>query len=384
MIRMLNACTAEIDDSEAAVAEILEQLDIKKQLLPNSVGIIACYSEFIETGVVEALCKSLPFDVVGCTTLGNSACGKYGMDILSLSVLTSDDIRFVTLMSGPISEKNLDSPISSAYNSACQEKKPDFILAYAPLMRTLGGSVIFNALNAVSGGIPMFGTFSCDHTLNFSESQVIRNGKTARDTMALILMFGNVDPKFYVTAIPEKNIMRHSFIVTESEGVILKRVNGMPLMDYLGTLGLAQKGGIEAIGSIPLLINYNDGTEPVALAIYGITPEGYAVCGGDVPVKATLSIGSLDYHGILETAETTIRKIPAGAEINGLLIYPCLSRNMMLGPNADDEMKKVIELLGGKYPYQICYAGGEICPFLDEGGKPVNHFHNFSFILCVL
>jgi hypothetical protein len=216
-----------------------------------------------------------------------------------------------------------------------------------------------------------------------TESQVIRNGKTARDSLALILLFGKVNPRFYLTAIPKKNILRQSAPITESEGTILKRVNGLTLLEYLGTLGLAQNNHVEAIGSIPLLINYNDGTEPVAMGIYGITPEGYAVCGGDVPVNATLSIGSLDYQGVIETAETTIGKLPGG-DINGILMYPCLSRSMMLGPNAEDEMKRVIELLGEKYPYQICYAGGEICPLLDEGGKPINHFHNFSFVLCVL
>jgi hypothetical protein len=86
----------------------------------------------------------------------------------------------------------------------------------------------------------------------------------------------------------------------------------------------------------------------------------------------------------METAGTTVGRIPEDGEINGILMYPCLSRNMMLAPNTDDEMKKVVELLDGKHPYQICYAGGEICPLLDERGKLVNHFHNFTFTLCIL
>ncbi|MDR2738996.1 MAG: hypothetical protein LBB68_04085 [Treponema sp.] len=73
MIKVLNACTAEIDDVDLAVSEILEQLDVPGNLRNNSIGIIACYYEFIETGVVAEICKRLPFDVVGCTTLGNAA-----------------------------------------------------------------------------------------------------------------------------------------------------------------------------------------------------------------------------------------------------------------------------------------------------------------------
>jgi hypothetical protein len=177
--------------------------------------------------------------------------------------------------------------------------------------------------------------------------------------------------------------MRQTAVVTESEGTLLKQINGITPIAYLETLGITRKN-IEIVGFLALLLNYNDGTGPVVLATYGVTTEGYLICGGDVPVNALLSVGSLNYHSVLETTATTIGKISEAGEINGILMYPCLSRNLMLGPNAADEMKKVFELIGERYPYQLCYAGGEICPLLDEKGKPVNHFHNYSFILCVL
>jgi hypothetical protein len=385
---MFNACTTEIDDPDDAVAEILEQLALKDRLLKNSVGIIACFSECIETGVVAALCESLPFDVVGCTTLGNSACGKYGMELLSISVLTSDDVSFATAMSDPLSQDNLIPSLTAAYNSARQGKQPDFILAYAPMMfgmgeRTIAGSVIFNGLNTVVEGRPMFGTFSCDHTPKCSESRTIRNGNATSDAAAMILMFGKVNPRFYVTAIPDVNVLRQTAVVTDSAGPLIRQINGINPMAYLETLSITRKN-LEIVGFAALLINYNDGTAPVVMSIYSVTPEGYLICGGDVPVNALLSVGSLNYHGVLESTETTIEKISEAGEVNGILMYPCLSRNMMLGPNANDEMKKVFEMIGEKYPYQLCYAGGEICPLLDEKGKPINHFHNYSFILCVL
>jgi hypothetical protein len=380
---MMNASTAEVDDPKRAVEEILGQVDLEKGLLRNSVGIIACYAEFIETGVVEALCGRLPFAVVGCTTLGNAARGRCGLELLSLTVLTSDDIRFAAAVSGPVSGENLKGPLSAAYDEARQGAAPDFILAYAPLMRTLGGNLIFNALNGICGGIPFYGTLSCDHTLKYTESRVIYNGKAASDIAALILMFGPVKPRFYLTAIPDKNVLRQTAVITESQGNILKKVNGMTLAEHLTSLGLAQNNQIKTVGSLPLLIDYHDGTAPVGVAIYGITPDGAVICGGDVPEGAALSIGTLDYHDILASAEAILEKISQEEAINGMLIYPCLSRSMMLGPNADDEMKKVLEVLKDRYPYQICYAGGEFCPVKDEGGNLVNHFHNFSFTLCV-
>jgi hypothetical protein len=46
MVKAFTAYTQEVDDKEAAVAEILGKIDLKK-LGKKSVGIVTCYSEFI-------------------------------------------------------------------------------------------------------------------------------------------------------------------------------------------------------------------------------------------------------------------------------------------------------------------------------------------------
>jgi hypothetical protein len=84
----------------------------------------------------------------------------------------------------------------------------------------------------------------------------------------------------------------------------------------------------------------------------------------------------------METAESTVSQFLRGKDRNGILMYPCLSRNMVLGINGSDEMKKLTGLLGD-VPYQICYAGGEMCPLENAEGAWVNHFHNFTFTACV-
>ena len=48
MIKTLTAQTHEIDDVELAVSEILEQLNVGEKLLKNTVGILTCYTEFID------------------------------------------------------------------------------------------------------------------------------------------------------------------------------------------------------------------------------------------------------------------------------------------------------------------------------------------------
>jgi hypothetical protein len=383
---MLNAYTTEIDDVDGAVSDILEQLDISKKALKNSVGILACYYEFIETGVVKALCEKLPFEVVGCTTLGNATLDNCGLEILSLSVLTSDDVSFSTAMSVELDSADIRPAIKGVYNRALAglEGDPSLILAYAPLMGTVGAAPILEAINRLGGGIPIFGTISCDSTPDFRGCRVIHNGEAAPNTLALILVKGNINPKFFITSISEDKIQKLTAVITDSDDCLIKKVNDMPFLDYLDTVGLSKEGVMASPTSFPIMVNYNDGTKPVGRGIYALSPEGYALCGGEMPVGATIAIGSLDYNGVLKTAEEALQKALTAGDISGLLMYPCLTRNHMLGPNSDDEMNKVMEIVGGKCPYQICYSGGEICPVPTGEGKLLNRVHNFTYIICAL
>jgi hypothetical protein len=386
MIKMINAYTVEIDDPDAAVEAILGQLDLSHGLLSNSLGIIACHYECINTGVVEELCKALPFPVVGCTTLGNATKDKCGAELLSISVLTSDDVAFSTAMSDDLDADDIMPGISGVYQRALEGLggEPVMILAYAPLMRYLGADPIMKAIDRLGGGIPVFGTISCDSTADYYESRVIHNGAAATDRLALVLLKGNVQPRFYVNTIPDSSIRKLTALVTDSDGCLLRKVNDMPFLDYLESVGVSKEGVLASTGAFPIMVDYNDGSAPAGRAIYSLTPEGYALMGGEIPRGSSIAIANLDYRGVLETAEEAVKKAVAPGNVSGLLMYPCLTRNLALGANSDDEMKKIAETLEGKHPYQICYSGGEICPVFTGDGKLLNRVHNFTYVICVL
>jgi hypothetical protein len=352
------------------------------------VGIISCYTEFIETGVVKALCDALPFDTVGCTTLGNSTRGECGLELLSLMVLTSDDVNF-SVQSVGIKKETMKADIKAAYDKAKAGRgDPALVLTIAPLMTHLSGSDIFNVLNAEAGSVPVFGAFSCDHTADLKSCATIRNGEAHVNLLNLLLLYGEVRPRFYVTSIRDSSIQKQNARITAADGCLLKEVEGISPLKYFESLGLLGLGGsIDILPTITLVVNYHDGTKPAARGIQLITPEGYVLCAGEMPVNGSLSIATLDTGGILETAESTMVKVLSRDEergdINGLFIVPCLTRSIMLGINGDEEMKKVISLINGKYPYHITYAGGEICPMeADDGYR--NRYHNVTFTVCVL
>jgi FIST N domain./FIST C domain. len=382
MPKMLTAHTFEIDEIDIAISDILGQLQLESRLLKNAVGILSCDVEFIETGVVSAICERLPFEVAGATTLASAVPGASGQRILALSVLTSDDVTFSTAISKPLSPENSGQEIQNTYNDALSKLpgKPSLILSFAPVMLNISGGGIFDHLNGISEGIPVFGSFSLDHTLTFEESMTILNGEATRDTLAMILMHGEVNPRFFVSGTADGNIQRQPAIITDSDGFMLKKVNGMPFTDYMDTLGL--KVDNKNAMTFPLVIT-DDSAIPLAYAIYSLTPEGYALLGTRVPLNATLSIGRLDYNAVLEKTRETMQRLLAEDNIKGILIHPCFIRNIMLGPDSDDEIKTVMDMVGDRAPYHLTHAGGEMCPMTGSDGCLVNCFHSYTLIACV-
>jgi hypothetical protein len=384
MIRTFIAHTAEIDEADDAVSEILNQIDLKK-LSKNSIGILACYYEFIETGIVKKLCEALPFGVIGLTTMASTAGGESGMYQLTLTVLTSDEVSFETALTAPLSITDFKNPIESAYREARNKlpSDPAFIISIFPFVMDLSVADVLKSFDIVCGGLPIWGSVVSDVTMAFENSQVILNGQIEKSSLAMVLIHGPVEPEFIVTSLPERNISIRKAVITDSDGCILKKANNVILSDYFDSIDLSTRKGVNPT-AVPLMVSYDDGSAPVALAIYSMREDGTALCGGEMPLGGTFSIGEIDSKGIRETANTTIEKVLACGKSEGILMFPCISRYLMLAPNSSDEMEAVFEKINGKIPYWLAYSGGEICPIRGEDGKYHNRLHNYSFPVCVL
>jgi hypothetical protein len=389
MLKTLTAYTGEIEDVEAAVSEILEQLD-KDALLKNSVGLVTCYKEFVESGVVKALCEALPFEVVGATTLGSSVPGSRGMMLLTLMVLTSDDVSFAVALSEPIAAEEEPS-LRAGYQSALAKikGKPSLMLSFAPLLMNVGGNFYVETFSEVSGGVPNFGMLAVDIGYNYRDSKVICNGAAYLDRYALVLLAGDIEPRFFTGSISAEKIFREKGLVTASDRNQLQTIDGKPAADYLREMGFSSdgEGVITGLETFPFIIDYNDGTMPVVRAIFAQTPEGYAVCGGDVPVGATLSIGSMDAEEVIATSAGALSSALAERDVHCVLMFSCVGRYFALGYNPTNEidtLRKIIE--GTGIPYQFSYTAGEICPVYEKqrsDDSVTNRHHNNTLVICV-
>lgn len=383
MIKMYTAYTLEIDDVEAAVQEILDQLDLEHNLLQNAVGMITCYSEFVEMGVVAALCEKLPFDVVGCTTLGNTVSGKHSQLMLGLSLLTSTDIEFAVSLSKPLAS-DCEQTLNEGYAAARAKLgcDPKMMFSFLPLLHDVGGDKITGVLDDIAGGIPNFGTIAVDHTPDYHTARVLYGGESYADRLAMLLIGGDIDPIFLTKSMSPEKVLDLKAVITASNGNVLMEVNNIPIVKYMEALGLAKDNQIEGANTLPFMVDFGDGTPPLSRAIFATTPEGYAVCGGDMPVNATLYVGAIDYADVLLTTEAELREVLATNKRSGLVMFGCVGRYLGLGLDSDAELELIQRMMTGELPYMFAYSGGEVCPVHGEGGKLFNRFHNETIIAC--
>jgi hypothetical protein len=390
MIEMITAHTEEIDDIEAAAEELVARIEPEKRLRKHSIGLVSCFADFISSGLIKELAEKLPFEIVGTTTLASQDRDAQGQTLLILSVLTSDELEFVTGLTGPIAGEDPEL-FRLAYEKAAgnREEKPALMLSFAPLLMNVSGDFFAEAWGDITGNVPVFGTVAVDHNADYHESRTILNGETFRDRFVFALVYGNIKPSFIIGGISENKVFREKGVVTASQGNQLQEVNGVSVADYLTSLGLSknEEGVIVGINSFPFILDYNDGAQPVIRVMFAITPEGYAVCGGKMPVGASLTVGSINAEDVLNTTGETLKLALAIGESNGnkhgMLIFSCVGRFFAQGFDTVAEMNKVREALGDRLPFHLAYSGTELCPVYGSDKAIYNRSHNDTIIICI-
>jgi hypothetical protein len=394
MIKMLTAYTSELNDTERAVRDIQEQLDMKNSLLKNSAALVFCFSKFIETGVAEAVCKSLPFDTLGSTSqyfampqkaATASAPTMTGEFMLAVTVLTSDDTEFVTGVSEPLTEENAEPVIQSLYSKTVASfGEPSLIFSFQPTIVGLCGDAMTHALNGVCGDVPVFGAIALDFDTHIRNPRTIYGGASYDDRLTLLLLKGPVKPRFYSTFVPEKYIISQDAVVTAAKGSRLISVNNEPAATFVRGLGLFQGDDQAPNPSIPLIGEDVSGAGGRAIVMQWANTEGEVICGNLVHVGETLNIGMLNADYVTESANTLLQDIKnSGEGGENFIMCSCLLRSILLGGSHEEEIELIRkELKNFPGPFMFFSSAGEICPRYIEDGKTLNQLFAYALIAC--
>ncbi len=393
MIRAFTAVTAEMDDCGQAVDEILSGLLLEGRLLKNSVGVIACHREFVKEGIAQRLAGALAMETAGITTSGLMVNGGLEHMALGVTVLTSDSVAFRALASDSVREggmKGLEQSLGDLYarSTIGADTRPSLAIMFAPPIGELCGDDFIEAIDGISGGVPLFGAIPLDFGEWSKEPRVICNGRASADSVAVISVFGDIKPCFSVTSISESAVLKRKGVITGAERDVIKYVNGKSALGYMLEAGIFKEqdisgGRIAGSETVLVMVYPMGGTEPLVRNIVGVTEEGFLRCSGRVVEDATIGIGVIGYKDVIHTSGGAMAEMAARGK-NCLLAFSCSGRSLALDLDTGAEAKAVSNAVNGALPYMFAYSGGGICPQPDGAGGFKNAYNNSSLVAMTL
>jgi hypothetical protein len=399
MLNAFTACIAELDDVELAISQINEQLAPKIKatngFLKNTVGILCCHYEFVGTGVIEAVCKNFNFPIIGETTVfaGVSPATRTMLPtfentqmVLSLMILTSDDIEFTIRTTESLTGLETFSEKTQAFSTAFEGMQDaKLVCNFSPIMSMYGLETLIPAILKTAGNIPLFGGFSSDDSPTFSENcYAVTSEGVFDDRMAFLFFKGNVTPQFYTGCISNEKNMTDPAIITAAEGSRIIEINNKPVKLYLEKIGLYKilTSGNPA-SNVVLLIKDSETSIETARTAVALTPNGELFCGAEIKTGSIIRTSLLDRKDIHETSRNLIRKVEKSDRKVSFMVS-CVSRAVILGTNSTEGFDMLCSEISDDKTVLLNYAAGEFCPKEDTEGNYVNQFNFITFCICSL
>jgi len=389
MIKCASVYTYELDDCDVALDEIKTQLDSQMSLLEHTVGIVMCHPEFIYTGTLKYLCEQLPFDTAGMTTASQSVNAETGKLMLTIFVITADDVQFKTGIAENLTEE-LNAPIKEAYEKAAAgiSTPPELAIIFHPLLFEYPGDSYINAWQEFIPTTPLFGAGAVDDTISFDANETIYNGNSYKTAVPFILFYGNIHPRFLVGVLPE-HTMPYKGEITKADGPFVHEINNINAYQYFENLGFATNGApTDSFLFVPFMIDLRKRDDYDGIAVLRLltafTEDGTAVFRGNMDENSIFHMLECVPDDIITTTRQKVEEINQMSDIHGVFTLSCIIRRMVMGLNPLLESEVFKENMNPDIPFMMGYAGGEICPTSNKNGIPTNRYHNYSLITLII
>ncbi len=398
MIKSYTIAVREIDDGAAAVRQVVDGV-ASLPLLKNTVGIVTAHPESVPSGVFRDVARALPFPSVGMTTVAHCACAEADTYMLSVLVLTSDDCAFACGASDPIPEdcsvEAAQGAVRKCYGELCGRlpSEPKLALLYSQFFLAPRQYQFTAAVSEAAPSLPVFGAVANDDKQNVrpqTNARILVDGELYNDRPALLLVSGNVSPKFYIASVTEDAIiMPRVGVITEVDGIRLLKVNNIKAPEFFRQIGFLcaesggwRNGGVGLLSSLIVMHADDQGAANITRIPFMVDNEA-VYCAGPLLVGAAISIAFNTKDGVVETASRVCEKIKQDHDGGTVIMYSCIGRRFGLLGEPMAELSAIIGGLGDGFVYTVAYGSGEMCPTKVTETKAFNQDHSQTLAACV-
>jgi len=389
------AVTYSSHDSRAAARELASGVRRGTTILKNSCAILFAEVVFNLDELLPALEEELGIPVMGCTSAAITSSRGYHRMSASLMLLTADDCNFGMSISRPLTADDPYGAVRDAYNEAQGQLKgqqPKVIFMFTGPGKGMLDDDIVQTLNQLGNRCPVIGGICSDYN-TFDKGRVFLGTEKSNDSMLLLLISGNIKPKFAVSKLGPSAFSKSKVSKSEDSEVI--KVDNLTAFEFL------RRNGIEPENTFsfffhPISLELNhlpdfDG-ETVVRALFGVNPDNQsAIFTNFVPEGTPISVRTFNRKDIEQTTRQSLENIRSEYRLekddkytySTVIGVSCIARHIVMAYDYEREGELVKQILPPDLNFMGCYSYGEFCPTSVQDGRANNAFHNISFTVCM-
>ena len=388
------AVTYKIEDPVLAAQELASKIKSKLQFARNSCCILFAEIPFELNRLLPELEKKLKLPVIGITSAAQISAEGYHRLSATLMVLTADDCNFSMALSKSL-QGDCKAEIANTYNKAAAGlfgEEPELIFLFTGFSKDILDDDLISEMNKLSNGKPVFGGVSSDYNI-MTDGKVFLGSEISSDGLALLLISGNIKPKFTMGMISPNLITKAK--ITNAHLNEIFTIDNQIACTYL------KKNGVDLDSpyslffhplSLDFKINEESLAHPVDRAITNLNKEkGSAICKTHIPEGASLSVCNVSGKDIEESTrdafvsmkEKYVQASSDGYEYTTMLGISCVARHIVLAYDYAQEGLLANQLLPEGINFMGCYSFGEYSPVSVNNSPDANMTHNISIALCM-
>lgn len=387
--------TDEIDELTEAAEDLFSQAEgfvFEK----NSLGIIFADEELEYQELYGYLSEKWKFPIIGTTALATLV-GKSGRNEsgISMMLLTADDCTFAADITTDLTSENYREKIKETYDRLSKElPEPEkLILSYSVIIDGLVGDDIIDAIEAAGATVPIYGALASDQFV-FDLNRVYFNEKSEVAAQVMVLVSGNIAPKYLCVKSITNNKAQISYEVTDSRDNQVFKLGNSVFLDALTKAGMgSEKTNVTSdyvLSPFVATLKKKDGIEvEVTRNLFMLDQEqGSGTFLGGVPQGTSLGVGILCKEDVQESVDQAFQKIKSyladtDKDNATILCTSCAARLLALGGDASIEAEAYNQHITDGTSVLGMYSYGELCPVNVGKDGDVNVFHNSTFTILI-